>query len=590
MNMRMKQIACAMLLLLTGWWSNVSAQEIISSDTTLCEVEKTPQPTDDKFRVVTNRFFDNWFIMGAVGGHMFAGDGCQGVNKMNEHYSPDFYVGLGKWFTPGIGARVQYGVGRSQGHSDFESVFAYGEPFEENGTLHWRAKTDWWDISAQAMFNLSRLIYGYEGKNSDRLKNQFIFTVGIGGVHHFNTPARRNEWSGHFELQYSRFFDKEKKWSLDVKLHSVLYQTNFDGKVGGQYRPWDANHGLAVGITYFFKKRHWDRCSPCGTVIYNNIAPVETKEPVVIQNCPEYGVMEFYVFFPNNYSGRNDAPTVEGAPVNAIDYLASGIFTQTRFDNTEAVEKRLRNGQSLLSLRTSDIPTQKANVDDGMGNIVRGYEMSSLPMSLSMNADSMNVFKEKAGYYYSPIYKAGNTWYYRVDDETALQRLVGTANYREEKSYSLNAHEGLDLVKTNMKPDEDAKLFSFADVYAALEGYGGNLTKACNEEDVKQLNRIFDEGRILYVISEGLATSQDNYIGKDAEKVGLERNKALAFNRASTVTNWLKANPKFKKVPENVFMVNALKNPVVDVKDESVQGLNAKLGRSVKVRIFYVID
>lgn len=82
------------------------------------------------------------------------------------------------------------------------------------------------------MFNLSRLIYGYEGKNSERLKNQFIFTVGIGGVHHFNTPARRNEWSGHFELQYSRFFSKKKDWSLDFKLHSILYQTNFDGKSG----------------------------------------------------------------------------------------------------------------------------------------------------------------------------------------------------------------------------------------------------------------------------------------------------------------------------------------------------------------------
>lgn len=229
----MRKFVWSMLMLLSVGWGSASAQEIVSSDTTVCEVNQTPQPTDDHYRVVTNRFWDNWFIMGAVGGHMFAGDGCQGVSKMGEHYSPDFYMGLGKWFTPGIGARVQFGVGRSQGHSDFESVFAYGEPFIENGKEYWRAKTDWWDISAQAMFNLSRLIYGYEGKDSERLKNQFIFTVGIGGVHHFNTPARRNEWSGHFELQYSRFFSKKKDWSLDFKLHSILYQTNFDGKSEG---------------------------------------------------------------------------------------------------------------------------------------------------------------------------------------------------------------------------------------------------------------------------------------------------------------------------------------------------------------------
>ena len=91
-------------------------------------------------------------------------------------------------------------------------------------------------------------------------------------------------------------------------------------------------------------------------------------------------------------------------------------------------------------------------------------------------------------------------------------------------------------------------------------------------------------------MAEGLATSQDNYIGENAEEVGLERNKKLAYNRAFTVVNWLKTNPKFKNMPGNAFLVNALVNPVVELDDESVQGLNAKVKRSVKVRIFYAID
>lgn len=584
----MRKFVWSMLMLLSVGWGSASAQEIVSSDTTVCEVNQTPQPTDDHYRVVTNRFWDNWFIMGAVGGHMFAGDGCHGVSKMGEHYSPDFYMGLGKWFTPGIGARVQFGVGRSQGHSDFESVFAYGEPFEENGTLHWRARTDWWDISAQAMFNLSRLIYGYEGKNSERLKNQFIFTVGIGGVHHFNTPARRNEWSGHFELQYSRFFSKKKDWSLDFKLHSILYQTNFDGKIGGQYTPWDANHGVAVGFTYYFKKRHWDRCLPCENPVYIN--NVIAAPATIVNECPEYGVLEFYVFFPNNYSGRNDAPTMVDAPVNAIDYLASGIFTQTKFDNTDAVAQRLASGSSLSGLKTSDIPTQKAGEAPEIAGVTRGYEMSLSPISLSMDAESMNRFKEQTGYYYAPMYCQGNIWHYRVDTETAMQKLISEDNYKEGQSFGLNAHSGLGIVEQNMRPGADSKLVSFADIYAAVENNKGNVALASDSATVGRLNEIFEKGRLLYVVAEGLATSQDNYIGENAEEIGLERNKKLAYNRAFTVVNWLKTNPKFKNMPGNAFLVNALVNPVVELNDESVQGLNAKVKRSVKVRIFYAID
>ena len=188
------------------------------------------------------------------------------------------------------------------------------------------------------------------------------------------------------------------------------------------------------------------------------------------------------------------------------------------------------------------------------------------------------------------MYYGNNTWYYRVDHETAGQRLLGANNYKESKSFSLNAHNGLELVKNNLKPDADAELYSFADIYSAIEGNDGNIANAANTEAVNRLNEIFTKGRIIYVMAEGLATSQDNYIGEGSENVGLERNKTLAYNRAYTVVNWLKGNEKFRNVSNNVFAVNALVNPIVKVDDKSVQGLNSKLGRCVKVRIHFVID
>lgn len=574
------------ILALLMMYGGASAQTVVS-DTVIGETAVQPQPTDDHYRVVTNRFWDNWFVFGEVGYHAFAGD-YGSVDDFGGLLSPDFKIGVGKWFTPGIGAKIQFGMGASKGYSKEETMWATGEQLTaDDGTPYWKTKNKWLDFSVNAMFNLSRLFCGYEGKESDKLMNQFIASVGIGALHHYDIAAQRNEWSGHFELQYSRFFSKKKDISLDVKAHAILYQTNFDGitnKTNGEDSRWfDANVGLSVGLTYYFKKRHWDRCLQCEEPVYitNTILP----EP----NCPEYKTMVFYVFFPNNYSGRDDAPIVKGSSVNAIDYLASGIFTQKRFADTDAVASALASGRSLASFKTEDLPTVKANKCEADG-IARGYEMSSSPISLDMDAASMNEFKNKAGFYYAPIYSGDKTWYYRVDNETSTQKLISAENYKESTSYGLNAHSGLDVVKQNMKLDDEADLYSFADIYAAVEGDGGYISGFADTTTVAELKNIFENGRIQFVSAEGLATSQDNYVGEDAENVGLERNKALAYNRARTVIQWLKDSGVFKNIGRNSFSLNALTDPISTVNDKSTRGLNAKLNRCVKVRINYVIE
>ena len=568
------------LLLVCG---GAGAQTVVS-DTVRGEAAVQPQPTDDHYRVVTNRFWDNWFVFGEIGAHAFAGD-YGSVGDFGGLISPDFKVGVGKWFTPGIGVKFQYGMGTSKGYSKEKTMFAKGDQLiADDGTPYWKTKMKWLDFSVNAMFNLSRLFCGYEGKESDRLMNQFIASVGLGALHHYGIDAQRNEWSGHFELQYSRFFSKRKDISLDVKAHAILYQTNFDAvtlKGTGEDSRWfDANVGLSVGLTYYFKKRHWDRCLQCVEPVYinNTILP----EP----NCPEYKTMVFYVFFPNNYSGRDDAPIVKDAEVDAIDYLASGVFTQKRFADTGAVASALAAGRPLASLKTEDIPTGEA-VPEG---VARGYEMSSEPISLGMDAACMNAFKDKAGYYYAPVYSGGKTWYYRVDSETSTQKLMSADNYKESQSYGLNAHTGLDLVKQNMTVDDDADLYSFADIYAAVEGDGASVSGFADNATVAELKNIFENGRIQFVSAEGLATSQDNYVGDDAENVGLERNKTLAYNRARTVIQWLRDSGAFKSIGRNSFSLNALTDPIGIVNDKSTRGLNAKLNRCVKVRINYVIE
>ncbi|MTU94006.1 hypothetical protein GMD70_12785, partial [Parabacteroides merdae] len=448
-------------------WQRVERDSLPAKIDSLLTEEYVPrlQPTDDQYRVVTNRFWDNWWVYGDIGMHTFRGD-WSGNGKFKETLSPDFTVGLGKWFTPGFGIKAQFGMGNSRGFTEIWTPYAVGSEdnpmLKADGTPYWKLKTKWWDINANVVFNISRILYAWEGYGSDERFNQLFLSLGIGGVHHYDKELKnkkwgepyygpKNEWYGNVELQYSRFFNKNKAWSLDVKLRGRFYETHYDlSPIAG--RRWDYNLGVSIGATYYIMRRGWERCVPGDDINYfiNVPAPVP-----VVQDCPEYRTFTFYVFYPNNYSGRNDAPVVSDAKVHSMDYLAGGIFTQKKFKSNSAVASRLKSGASLRSLKIENVPTEKATFTENPTGVARGYEMSSRPLSLEMDADDMQAFEEVAGYYYAPIYEGDKTWCYRIDNETRTQTLLSRDNYKETTSYGLNAHAGLSTVRENMPLEED---------------------------------------------------------------------------------------------------------------------------------------
>lgn len=547
--------------------------------------------------IMTNGFLDNWFVFATGGVHTFFGD-YSNYGAFSGTLSPDFGVGLGKWVTPGFGFKAEFIRSNSRGYTNPGYGYRYGDIMTNaKGQQYRKMKTNWWDLSINGMFNLSRLIYGYEGYNSPRLMNQFIMNFGIGGVHHMGLQGTGsdNEWSGHAELQYSRFFTKKKNFSFDIKARALVYQTNFDLEYGNRDKAankFDANVGIDLGFTYYFGSKHRNTWAQTGATIYERdyrerkIEVVKVKEgaaPV------KYNTMTFYVFYPNNYSGRNDAPIVANAPVNAIDYLAGGIFTQKKFSDNAAVTARLNRGASTNGLAFVDIPTEPANKDFAINYVPRGYEMSDQALSLSLQPDEMISFQRRAGYFYAPIFDGNNAWQYRIDNETWKQRLASEDNYKETNSYQLNAHAGLGTVRQYLKVDNSDEFVSFADVYAAMTSNNGYIAKYADAGTVARIKNILENGTITMIQAEGLATSQDNYSGADAAQVGLQRNNALSQNRANTVITWLKSKERLQQVASQIFLVNSLDGAVREVKDHSTRGLNAKLNRCVKVRIHYML-
>ncbi len=584
-------------------WRRVERDSLPAKIDSLLAEDYVPrmQPTDDQYRVVTNRFWDNWWVYGDIGVHTFRGD-WSGNGKFKETLSPDFTVGVGKWFTPGFGIKAQFGMGNSRGFTEVWTPYAVGSEdnpmLKADGTPYWKLKTKWWDINANVVFNISRILYGWEGYGSDERFNQLFLSLGIGSVHHYDKELKnkewgepyggpKNEWYGNVELQYSRFFTKAKVWSLDVKLRGRFYETHYDLSPIASHR-WDYNLGVSIGATYYIKKRGWERCVPGDEINYFINVPAPVVPVPVVQDCPEYRTFTFYVFYPNNYSGRNDAPVVADADVNSMDYLAGGIFTQKRFKSNSAVEKRLKSGASLRSLKTENVPTEKATFTENPTRVARGYEMSSRPLSLEMDADDMQAFEDVAGYYYAPIYEADKTWCYRIDNETRTQTLLSRDNYKETTSYGLNAHTGLSTVREKMPLEAGTTLYSFADVYAALVGDEGYISQFSDKQAVDAIRDILENGQILHVQAEGLATSQDNYTGENAEAVGLDRNRALSHYRAFSAIKWLRESGKFGELKQGDFSINVLSKPIGRVDDKSTRGLKAKLNRCARITIKYI--
>ncbi len=552
------------------------------------------------YQVVTNKFGKNWFAFATAGAHSFQGD-FSDWGKFGGTISYDWGIGVGKWFTPGIGLKIEFIRGDSRGYTPYKGHYGYGDPMFHGDEPYWKMRTMWWDISGSVILNLSRLFLGYEGYNSPRLMNQFMLAAGIGGVHHMGFGdgyGSDNEWSGHLELQYSRFFTKSKRWSLDLKLRGLFYQTNFDlnyGQIDYANRKWDCNVGVDLGFTFYLdgkRNRGWKTAvththtRDYAERQYREVRAQAPADPM------KYSEITFYVFYPNNYSGRNDFPLNPSSEVNTIDYLTGGIYTQKKYaDNASAASAMLSNS-SLKKVPTEDIPTEPADRDFAISYIPRGYEMGEGPISLSDDVADMTAFREKAGYYYAPIYGTKHDWHYRIDDATLDQKLLSDKNYYETESYGLNATQGLPVIRENFNYLNNEYLVSLADIYAALNSYNGHIAKHADRDTVANLRNILDNGVITAIHVEGLATSQDNYTGPNAEEVGWERNQALSENRANSVVSWLKRYPAFKDIDSKVYRVSSFKNAqagIGRVDDPSTRGLDAKLNRCVKVHIQFMM-
>ena len=107
--------------------------------------------TEEKHRVVTNKFWHNWFIQGNVSWNAWYGNHEDGRGWSKNPFkdfrsSPAISLAIGKWFTPGLGLRTK-----------LSGIWGKAVFSEDAGTN----ENKYWILNEQAMLNLSNLICGY---------------------------------------------------------------------------------------------------------------------------------------------------------------------------------------------------------------------------------------------------------------------------------------------------------------------------------------------------------------------------------------------------------------------------------------------
>lgn len=354
-----------------------------------------------------------------------------------------------------------------------------------------------------------------------------------------------------------------------------------------------------------------------------------TPEPEVpgVEETPTKTKKQIQVllFYPNNYSGVDDGNN----EVNPIWYLMNGVGTQKYINEST---KYAENIPTTLGTKPS--------VFDDSGRTIQfdgGYEMmpSGVPMiggiSLTfanLNEDHSDIVKtyadttskERKGQYltspngdkYNVTY--GSTtytlakiigskamglgsaygtnltgkdhlwyrkrYYYRVDKAYENQDFSNTDSYLDIGSFALNG-SGYTNAKTinEFEIDNDSdifKLYSFADLFTALENSNNAVTITEKSKEIKKI--LTDKDR--YKIT-GL-----KYFGHASYQGRKNSNNDLARNRANTLKKWLEGFEQFKGVQsEQPIIKNQTEKPVINVGGNSE--LNTKLWRSASVIIEY---
>ncbi|MDO4758043.1 MAG: OmpA family protein [Rikenellaceae bacterium] len=271
------------------------------------DVEEEVIYEKNNHKVVTNTFWDNWWVQLGAGAQIYYGDHNKHVDFV-DRLSLALDAGFGKWFSPQIGVRAMI--------SGLSVNGATQTWLQEDGGVHATGNTipgkythdygylveqqfDFYNLHADVLFNMSNILCGYKEK---RVWNCSPY-IGVGWMVTWNSPRAREVSLNLGIFNAIRLSDK---FDFNIDLRTTMVKDGFDGEVGGRKEEglWTAT----AGFSYKFKQRGWDRSK---TIIRNNRAEANAlqKQLEALQR--------------ENDGLRNDLANAKGKEIRVVEKEAT---------------------------------------------------------------------------------------------------------------------------------------------------------------------------------------------------------------------------------------------------------------------------
>lgn len=224
------------------------------------DVEEEVIYEKNKQKVITNTFWDNWFVQLGGGAQIYFGDHNKQLDLV-DRLALGLDAGFGKWFSPQIGVRAMISGLTIKGgtHADIHRVSAdeyiVGAPH-----YLWEQQFNFYNIHADMLFNMSNILCGYKEK---RVWNCSPY-LGLGWMATWESPRTREV---SFNFGIFNAIRLSEKFDFNIDIRSTMVKDSFDGESGG--RKEEGLLTATLGFSYKFKKRGWDRSK---TIIRNNLA------------------------------------------------------------------------------------------------------------------------------------------------------------------------------------------------------------------------------------------------------------------------------------------------------------------------------
>lgn len=189
------------------------------------------KPTYMKGALVTSPWTDNWFVQAAGGTTAFFGTPL-GCNDLFGRMKPAFSVSLGKWFTPSVGGRLNYGGMQINDCNNQSQDYQY--------------------LRADFMWNVLGNIYKDDVHSFARWS--VIPYVGVGMLH--------NKDNGHkpFAISYGiqGQYHLSRRIAVTAEIGNMTTMQDFDG-YGKAHRFGDHLLSASLGLSVHIGKSGWKR-------------------------------------------------------------------------------------------------------------------------------------------------------------------------------------------------------------------------------------------------------------------------------------------------------------------------------------------